>query len=89
MISIHQYKCLKSEHLNTHTTVPFTDNPQCPTLSVVSDLLCCSASDITAIPSSLISFQLTSNTLNVALPVMMTVDITNTYSSIIAQYINS
>ena len=55
------------------TTVPFTDNPHCPILSVVSDLLCCSASDITAIPSSPISLLVTSNTLNVALPVMITV----------------
>ena len=64
-----------------HTILPFTDNPHRDTFSIASDLLCCSASDIIAIPSSQISFSLTSNTLNVALPVI-TVDITNTYSSV-------
>ena len=43
-----------------HTTVPFTDNPHSATPSVVSDLWCRSASDITAIPSSLMSLRLMS-----------------------------
>ena len=56
-----------------HTILPFTDNPHCATPSLVSDLLCRSASNIIAIPSSPISLSLTFNTLNVALPVMITV----------------
>ena len=45
-------------HYILHTTVPFIDNTHCTTLSVVNDLLCRSASDITAIPSSPISVRL-------------------------------
>ena len=56
--------------IHTLATVPFTDNPHYHTHSLVSDLLCCSASDIIVIPSSPISLLLTSNTLNVTLPGM-------------------
>ena len=73
---------IPTSYHTTSYTIPFTDNPHPPTPSLVSDLQCCSVSDITAIQSSPISLSLTSNTLNVALPVMITVDITNTYSSV-------
>ena len=57
--------------------LPFTDNPQFFMYSAVSELLCLSSSDIINTPSSKKLFPLTFNDLNVVLPVMITVDITN------------
>ena len=64
------------------STVPFTDNLHLDISRFVNVLLENSHSVIMDIPSSPMLFQLTFNSFNVVLPVMIMVDITNTYSSV-------
>ena len=74
---------------NVVSTVPFNENLHPDTSSFVNVLLHCSPSVITNIPLSPISLKLTSNSLNVVLPAMITVDITNTYSSVRCGQVNA
>ena len=62
--------------------VPFTDNLHLDIFSIFNVLLDFSHSVINDIPLSPISFQRTFNSLKVISPVMITVGITNTYSSV-------